>query len=813
MTMAPRWRRLLLVATTALPILAAAPGRAAEPGSTDVGEIVVTATRQDQMVTKVPESISAFPAAKLAVLDVKSFQDLAKFTPGVAYDDASHDIAIRGISSTAGSGTTGIYIDDTPIQARALGQNSNNALPAVFDLDRVEVLRGPQGTLFGAGSEGGTVRYITPQPSLTTSSGDAHSEVSWTDDGAPSYEFGAAAGGPIVQDRLGFRISAWGRRDGGWIDRVDDATLEPTQRNANWVDTLVLRGALAWTPADGLLITPAVYWQDRDQNKDDFYWTGISDPGAGRFLDGAPDRLADKDRFVLPSLKIEYDTPAVKVISTTSYYDRHERVNGYSGTLYNLSYFQQLTGGGTDPMGAPCAQCASDPSPLLLPAGPNLPGFGAYAAQTNITNDQKNLTQEVRLQSADPAGRLTWTVGAFYSYDSQRSVEEINDPQLPALTQYLWGEDMLTAWGEDLLANGDDYINDTTGHDRQIALFGDATWALASQLKLNLGLRYAWTHFDYRNLNDGPQDLLCTAPGTSPGPDCGAAAASGGKDEHPFTPKLGLSYQVTPDDLLYATISKGYRIGGATPPLPADACGGVFPTSYGSDTVWDYEAGLKARFFDRRLQVSASGFYIRWNNIQQSIYVPTCGIQFTTNLGDAVSQGFDLQADWRLSDAFQINAAIGYTDAHYTHDSGLDANDPGTGAPESFVVVKKGDVLDIAPWTVSLGGQVNTSLAGHPAFVRMDFEFASRRTHPLPNEDPGVDPTFYDPGLVPDPPTYQLSARAGVTLGSWDVAVYGQNLLNAHPKLGLSHQDQYTLLYVATTLRPLTLGVAASYRY
>ena len=813
MIKAQHLRSLLFVTAAAAPILFAAPGWTADAASTQVGEIVVTATRQDQVLSKVPESISAFPAAKLAVLNVKSFQDLAKFTPGVTYDEERHDVSIRGISSRAGSGTTGVYIDDTPIQVRALGLNANNTLPAVFDLERVEVLRGPQGTLFGAGSEGGTVRYITPQPSLSSYSGFAHSEVSWTDHGDPSYEGGAAAGGPIVPDKLGFRISAWDRRDGGWIDRVDFNTLAPTDSNANWVDTFVTRGAVTWAPVEGLLITPAIYYQNRIQHNYDLYWTAISNPGSGTYLSGTPDRMGDKDHFVLPSLKIEYDSSLVKLISTTSYYDRRERVNGYSGTLYNLSYFQQITDGGTDPMGEPCAPCATGPSPLLLPTGPNLPGFGDYLSKNIITNNQKNITEEVRLQSADPGARLNWTAGVFYSYDTQRSIEEIFDPQLPALTQYLWGEDILTAWGQDLLPNGDDYINDTTGHDRQIALFADATYALTPQLKVNVGLRYAWTHFDFTNVNDGPQDLLCTAPGTVPGPNCGADYESGSKDETPFTPKINLSYQVTPDDMVYATASKGYRIGGAVPPLPADACGGVFPTSYGSDTVWNYEVGAKGRFFDRRLQVSASAYYIRWSNIQQAIYVPTCGIQFTTNLGDATSKGFDFQADWRVSDAFQINAAVGYTDATYSKDAVLDAADPNTGVTQSFVIVKKGDTLDVAPWTVSLGGQYNYTLADHPGFVRVDWEFSSKRTRPLPNEDPAIDATFYDPGLVPDPPTYELSARAGLTMGHWDLALYAQNLLNAHPRLGLTHQDQYTLLYEATTLRPLTVGVAATFKY
>lgn len=145
---------------------------------------------------------------------IKSFADVSKFTPGVSFDQASHDISIRGVQSTAGSGTTGVYIDDTPVQMRNLGFNANNTLPAVFDLDRIEVLRGPQGTLFGAGSEGGTVRYITNQPSLTHFSGFAHAEFAGTEDGAPSYEVGFAEGGPLVEDKLAFRISAWYRRDG-----------------------------------------------------------------------------------------------------------------------------------------------------------------------------------------------------------------------------------------------------------------------------------------------------------------------------------------------------------------------------------------------------------------------------------------------------------------------------------------------------------------------------------------------------------------------------------------------------------------------
>jgi iron complex outermembrane receptor protein len=826
------WRRSLLLAAAAVPLLASGAAWADTPAATvaeasnaTVSDVVVTATRQSQAISKVPESVSAFTEQKLEVLDVKSFADLAKFTPGVTFDQDRHDVYIRGIDSQAGSGTTGIYIDDTPIQVRALGLNANNTLPVVFDLQRVEVLRGPQGTLFGAGSEGGTVRYITTQPSLTTFSANAHAEVAATEDGSPSYEIGAAAGGPLIEDKIGFRISAWDRHDGGWVDRTNGGDIGGTEKDANYVDTYVLRAAFALAPIGNLLITPSVNYENRDQHNHDEYWVGTSNPGAGVYNSGTPELMGDSDHFVLPAIKIEWDAGPVNLISNTSYYARREEVNGYSGSIYNLSYFQHFTSN-TDPdplddgtniipgeppnpvdpqFNTPLGCGATPPvtskpgcviGNLLTPTGLNLPGFGPYQSVNIITNTQDDVTQEFRVQSANPESRLNWTAGLFYAYNTQRSIEEIRDPQLPALTQYLWGETMLEAWGENLLPNGDDYINNTGAHDQQIALFADATYKIFDFLKLNVGLRYAWTHFDYKNLNDGAQDLL--DDGGVP------ATAKGGKNETPFTPKVSLIYQATRDDMFYATYSEGYRIGGATPPLPIPACGSTaFPTSYNSDTLDNYEIGTKDSFFERKLYVAASAFYDQWHNIQQAIYVPECGIQYTTNVGSAVSKGLDLEGDWKLTSAFDVNLSVGYTDAYYT----ANAIDPNTGVE----LAAKGDVLDVAPWTVSVGGQYDFTLLNNDGFIRADDEYTSRRTHPIPAEDPQT--AYFDPGLVPDPATNQLSLRAGMTFDKFDLALYAENLLDAHPQLDLQHQDSTTALYEATTLRPLTVGLAANYKF
>src|ERR1700732_1660013 len=246
-----RVHRPLLVFGCLASICGAAPSRAETTAATDIGgplqEITVTATRHEESLSKVPISVTALTQDAMDLRGIKDFQDIVRFTPGVNIDNSgTNNIAIRGIASTGGAGTTGIYIDDTPIQIRGTAFNPDDALPKSFDIDRVEVLRGPQGTLFGAGSEGGTVRYITTQPSLTKTSIYSRAELSSTQGGDPSYEAGVAAGGPLVQDKFGARLAVWYRKDGGWIDRIDPYTLAVVDTNAKHDETVLVGLAGRW---------------------------------------------------------------------------------------------------------------------------------------------------------------------------------------------------------------------------------------------------------------------------------------------------------------------------------------------------------------------------------------------------------------------------------------------------------------------------------------------------------------------------------------------------------------------------------------
>jgi iron complex outermembrane recepter protein len=787
-------------------------------------EVTVTATRRSESLSKVPISVTALTQESLDDRGIKDFSEVARFTPGVNFDTSgTNTISIRGISGTGGAGTTGIYLDDTPIQMRALAFSPDEALPKSFDIDRVEVLRGPQGTLFGAGSEGGTVRYITTQPSLTKTTIYARSEVSTTDGGAPSYEGGIAVGGPLVENTLGARISVWYRRDGGWIDDINPVTLAPVEKNANYDDTFLIRTALLWAPNDKWSVTPSLYYQNQQRNDINTFWPLYSNPGNDSFVNADPSQRHVPDKFYITALKIQGDLGSVQFISNTSYYHRKEQT-GYEGTLYNLGFYQADVFA-PSVSGVPLSPGVS--LPLIDANGIHLPaGASNYVSPSTIDNGQQNITQELRLQSSDSNARFIWTTGLFFSANRQSYLEQIHDPLLNELSVALTGLPYTDIF-VDGNGNGvpyvpgypnDSYFLQTSSKDQQYAIFGEATYGLTDTLKLTVGVRESHTKYSFNTYTGGPQ--LYAAPTTG----------SGSNSQNSFTPKVSLQWQVDPNNMLYTTYAKGFRPGGANNPLPEAACAQDFanfgikasPTTYNSDTVDSFEVGAKDNI-NNRVRIASSIYYIKWKNIQQTVIPPVCQISFIDNLGAAVAKGIDLQADISVTDRLTANIAAGYTDARYTENSRLSPT-------ETNPVVASGDAIvgqssetgggqPTAPITASVGLEYRFNLNTYSLFVRGDYEYEGRARWHTAAQDANT--LQFDPANYTLPGTTFSSLRAGVDVGSWSLAAFVDNLTNTHALTdydwticpgGSCTAASGSRLEREFTFRPRTIGITAIYR-
>jgi iron complex outermembrane recepter protein len=754
-----------------------APSSSAEP---DLQEIVVTASRREEQLGRVPISVAAFTQDQMDAQGVRRVDDIAVLTPGLTFthnatvDGASGQltqISIRGIQSSVGAGTTGVYIDDTPIQTRALATSSTNAYPEVFDLSRVEVLRGPQGTLFGAGAEGGAVRFISMAPSLTQYSGYARSELATTDSGAPSYEVGLAGGGPLIQDELGFRASGWFRRDGGWIDRVDPVTLETIKSDANSQDSATVRLAMTWAPTERLKITPSVFYQNLQYNDSSLYWDSLSDPSDQEFRNGRTLGQPSKDVFVLPALAFDYDLGFASLLNNTSFFNRHA-----TGSKDYTNWIR---------------------SQLGLPPLPTLPGENAPV----ILYDTQNVfTEELRLRS-NGDGRLSWTLGFFFSHAKQFAYENYIDEYLNQTIMNLTagapfcppaGCDVQQFFGVPLVGGRSYFVGTEDTLDQQTAGFGQADFQVVGGLKITAGVRVA--------------DMKYTNATVTEGPIAGGTNASGGvQDEHPVTPKGGLEYQASPNLLFYGSATKGFRPGGSNI-IVSTTCGvdlaqlGLkqVPPSYDSDNVWSYEIGNKSNLADGHFQINSSLFWIDWNRIQQNINLPVCGGAFVGNLGAAVSKGFDVQSRFQPITGLTVELSGGYTDATYS-----ETTRGGSGS----ITAEKGDPIGVPKWSGTASSEYDFPSFGLRSYARFDFQFIG--------EGPAQDPRVYgyDPALRPTDETHMLNVRLGTHLSDWNLSVFANNVTNDAPVLARNHDTLSSPIFTSYTYRPRTVGVTALLRF
>ena len=735
-------------------------------------EIIVTATRQREFLSRVPASVSAFTQKSIETQGIKDISDISRFAPDLQFSrgalgasPAGSSISIRGIASSTGTSTTGIYIDDTPIQVRRNGYTSRNAFPTLFDLERVEILRGPQGTLFGSGSEGGAVRFITPAPSLTTYSTYERAEISTTQYGAPSGEIGAALGGPIVTDRLGFRVSAYVRRDGGYIDHVDYFTKQVTDKNSNYQDSIALRAAITWTPTDWLELTPSVLYNKQHFNDLSNYWLQSSDKSKGRFVNENAAETPDRQHFTLSAFRAEASLGAARLISNTSYFKRKEAAD---------SDFTELD-----------VQTGGFPTGVDYPQEPGVPDISFQRDR------QANFTQEVRVQKADPEGWLNYTFGGFYSSQKQDDNQRELTGQLEDLFVKYYGLNFEQLFGAPSYEGIYSYVDEVSTREKQYAVFGQVDVKPTSKLKLTAGLRYTHDTVHYREFVAGPYAF-------PEGVTLGSFKTS------PLTPKFGISYQANPDNLFYASAAKGFRPGGGQVQAPAFACRSDLaalgltqsPTSYDSDSVWSYEAGAKNKLFNGRLRLDASIYYIKWSNIQQTVPLRSCGISFTANLGSATSKGVDFTLAMNVTDNISLGVTLGYTDARFDDDvrSG------------TALVVGKHDRVVPIPFAGSAFGQYDFVVFGKKAFARADYQFDGGGT--------SADKLAqgYNPLLPNLPVTNLVNLRVGVHSGPLLISAFMNNVANSAPETLGAYTKRTSLIY-GSTVRPRTTGLTVSYSY
>jgi iron complex outermembrane recepter protein len=763
---------ILLGATLAAPICIAAEATSGGSDELTLQEVLVTATRRAEDVEKVPISMTALQASDLASAGIKGIDDLQQLVPSLQYavpngfSSAFTTIAIRGFNSNTGPSTVGIYIDDVPISSRLSGYtNQGSAYPYVFDLNRVEVARGPQGTLFGASAEAGNVRFITNQPSFTDFSATTHAELAETEGGRLSYEVGGAAGGPI-NDAIAYRVSVWDRSDGGWVNRVDPATGEIVSPKANTNDKFVARGALAFKVSEDIVITPSIHYQKVVQDDAQRFNGAFSDADEGIFNNAPLLPEAWTDKWTASEIKLEARLPFAQLTATVSYFDRE--VDELLDQAQFVCPFLALGPGGTPGCG----------NPLGI-------GFPENASQVAYTPTGLKViapTAEARLTSSDPNARITWVAGLFYDRRTQNDFQTTYGLLTPAVA---------TPQGMEFQDQHETFV------DEQFMGYAQADFHITNPLTLTLGERYGHVKVTVGEATNPQLAALYNA----------SADVVTSSTESPSTPHVGLSYQLDPNNLLYASWGKGFRIGGANAPVPP-TCPQVVPTTYDPDTVASYEVGAKDTFLDGRVQVDTSLYRATWDNIQQYASLPCGPFAYSTNAGSAVSKGGELSLRAILTPRLRTILNVSYVDAYYTS-NGYDKL--------GNLLVESGAKVGVLPqvnppWTVNLSLHYDQPVeSGAKWYAWGDFNFTSQSPGPFITQVPNS--ANYYPLAVPDPATHLFNFRVGYAFKSLDASVYLNNAFNSTPWLskyqGVSISDYITY----TTFRPRTLGAALTYTF
>jgi outer membrane receptor protein involved in Fe transport len=754
---------------------------AATAESGGLEEITVTAEKFNSTIQNTPISISALSGDQLAAAGLTRIEDIAHEIPGLSMRSAGPGLTeyeARGLASNGGAApTVGFYLDEIPLSPPALSQSGKVVIdPDLYDIERVEVLRGPQGTLYGSGSMGGTVRVITNQPKLGTFEGSVQGTGSYTDGGSGNYGGNLMLNLPLGE-KLALRVVVSDLYRSGWIDNITVSPFpvsltSPVQGNVTGTPvTNIIRKAnderltsarlsLLYKPSDDLSFLLTAFDQSLHLGGYDLLDGSPSSADPGRVYDAHyeafPLREGVRDDISIFGLTVNANLGFADLTTASAYWSRlGVQTQDASESIYYAN------GGGEPFLSAPYTE--RDPA--------------------------HQFSQEVRLTSHD-TGALHWVAGAFYS--------ELHS---------VWNEiGVNAATATPSVPDGSYFISWNPYTVKQTALFADGSFKFTDQWKLSAGVR--WYHYnseqdEYSWGYDGPN---ATPP---------AASQITKASDKGFNPRVDLSYTPTADFTGYATVSKGFRPGGANqilPPFSQPPHCQAGALQFGPDAAWNYEVGEKAKVFDNWLTINSDFYYIKWTGVQQVITLP-CGYQYYNNAGDGRSFGPELEINAKLSSEWSASLSAAYTDAKLTHPNpaylsfleNVAFNPDGVTRPciagTSCVV----PIMNVVKDTASLSVTYATTVMG-------DYQLSARAADSYVGSSHDV-AYYFDYNL----PSYSI-ANARVTLAhdNWSADLFVDNLANKVALMtanNTSFQFNIPQLVRYTTNQPRTVGVQVNYKF
>lgn len=764
-----------------------------------VAEIVVTATRREAANTlQVPLAVDAYSGKTLQQLDVTSEGDLSKLDPSLniqSYGPAEERIIIRGISSVVGS-TTGVYLDETPLQG---GFNSdvpgdNTPVLGVRDMSDVEVLKGPQGTLFGAGSMDGTVRLVTNKPDLESYSGWVEADAAGVDHGDGLFEGTGGVNIPIVKDQLAARINVWGDDGGGYINQVIDGH---TNYAVNNTQQYGVRGEVLWQPRDNFSLLATADYQhtaiDGVQYSTPYLGQGgyVSPtlPYVGpypQWTNEQPVQQPYYQNFQLYSLTGKYDLGYGQIIANTSY--------GYKDEFFY-----------SDTSPQDCSYDICEGTGAFEPA--------LYTAHPSYwyTTDDLRFASEFK-------GPFQIVAGVFYQHDHMSydgSVMNVNRETGLAPCDS-WNQclaDGLIKPGPNGVvpfvfddtspSNEVQFANNGRQTTDQMAFYTQGDWKILPTLTATVGFRYFAA-----NIEDELITQQNISPATYPNGavDCGyvlgcvtrpyLSTQANGSESAP-TYNFALLWQATPDLSFYARAASGFRIGGINEEYTIAAqTGTTIPATYGSDSLWDYEAGMKAYLFDRSVYVDLTGFYIDWSN-EQVNGLAHGTYAYILNAGKSITKGLEFDTTWKPLPELTFSGGFTYVDARLGSNLPLNVAEAGTPGVE-------GDPMPFVPnWAATGQAEYDHPLTDvFTGYLQGDFSYH------------GSSFSQFQPGYNDDdtriPSYWLLDLKTGVRWDNYDVDIFARNVTNSFAWVGANPNDGGLFVYSAP---PRTIGVQVSAHY